>query len=74
MKALFTGKPGKFEKSPVFKAIAPTHFNVHSVVGNPDFFLTRPVVIKGEITTTVRAHCIGKDQWIAAAAWDSLSG
>ena len=55
-------------------ASAVSLFNAHGVVDNPVFVMARPVGTKCEITITVRAHCIGKNQWIAAATWGSLSG
>ena len=51
-----------------------SHFNARNVVGEPAFTLARPAGTKGEIIITVRAHCIGPSQWIAAATWESQSG
>ena len=52
---------------------AAVHFNARGVVENPQFVMVRPTGTKGEIVITVRAHCIGQGQWIAAATWGSQS-
>jgi DNA (cytosine-5)-methyltransferase 1 len=65
----------QFKKSTLATAVsAPVHFNAHGVVENPQFVMVRPAGTKGEIIITVRAHCIGQGQWIAAATWESQSG
>lgn len=63
------------KKSPVaaVAAAAPSPFNARGVVESPQFVLVRPDVATGEISITVRAHCVSKGRWIAAAAWGSLS-
>lgn len=48
-------------------------FNARGVVENPVFSLVRPAK-KGHIEITIRAHCLGDQQWIAAGTWGSLSG
>lgn len=64
-----------FKKSPIAAALpAPSHFNARGVVEKPDFVLTRPAGKTKEITMTVRAHCIGKGQWIAATTWGCTDG
>lgn len=64
-----------FKKSPIAAALpAPSHFNARGVVEKPDFVLTRPAGKTQEITMTVRAHCIGKGQWIAATTWGCNAG
>ena len=64
-----------FKKSPIAAALpAPSHFNARGVVEKPDFVLTRPAGKTHEITMTVRAHCIGKGQWIAATTWGCTAG
>lgn len=71
------GKTSRFchKKSLLAAAVsAASLFNARGVVDNPVFVMARPVGTKCEITITVRAHCIGKNQWIAAATWGSLSG
>ncbi len=64
-----------FKKSTIAAAIAvPSHYNARGVVENPAFVMVRPTGAAGEITLTVRAHPIGKGQWIAATTWGCLSG
>jgi hypothetical protein len=64
-----------FKKSPIAAALpAPSHFNASGVVEKPDFVLSRPAGKAHEITMTVRAHCIGKGQWIAATTWGCTAG
>ena len=75
MEKIRSRKNCNFKKSQIFQAIPkPSLYNAHGVVENPDFVMVRPTGTKGEITLTVRAHCIGKGQWVAAATWGSLSG
>ena len=63
------------KKSIIASALpGPSHFNARNVVENPQFVIARPSGTKGQIDITVRAHCIGQGQWIAAATWGSLSG
>ena len=63
------------KKSPIAAALpVPSHFNARGVVAKPDFVLSRPAGSAGEITLTVRAHCIGKGRWIAATTWGSTAG
>ena len=74
MKTLCTSKTFKFKKSPIAAAIAAASpFNARGVVESPDFVLARPGSAKGDITVTVRAHCLGKGRWIAATEWGSQS-
>lgn len=64
-----------FKKSPISILMAPpSPFNTNGVVEFPAFVLARPNGTKGGITLTVRAHCIGEGQWIAAATWGSQCG
>jgi DNA (cytosine-5)-methyltransferase 1 len=63
-----------FKKSPVVAALAPVYFNADGVVETPSFVLTRSGDDAREIKLTVRAHCIGKDQWVAASVWASMCG
>ena len=75
METIRSRKKCSFKKSQISQAIPkPSLYNAHGVVENPDFVMVRPTGTKGEITLTVRAHCIGKGQWVAAATWGSLSG
>ena len=47
--------------------IAPVkHFNARGTVDAPVFTLVRPMAGDG-IRLTVRAHCLGNQQWIAEA-------
>lgn len=65
----------QFKKSTLASAVStPVHFNARGVVAKPDFVLCRPAGTVGEITMTVRAHCIGKGQWIAATTWGCTAG
>lgn len=79
VKGVSAPKPSKFKKSAVSVAIsasipAPSLYNARGVVEKPDFVMVRPEGAKTEITITVRAHPIGKGQWIAEASWGSLCG
>ena len=74
METIRSRKKCSFKKSQISQAIPkPSLYNAHGVVENPDFVMVRPAGTKGEISLTVRAHCIGKGQWVAAATWGSLS-
>jgi DNA (cytosine-5)-methyltransferase 1 len=53
--------------------ILPVHFNARGVVENPVFSLVRPTK-PGDIEITIRAHCLGDQQWIAEGTWGSLCG
>lgn len=48
-------------------------FNARGVVESPVFSIVRPTKA-GDIEITIRAHCLGDQQWIAAGTWGSLSG
>ena len=75
METIRSRKKCSFKKSQISQAIPkPSLYNAHGVVENPDFVMVRPAGTKGEISLTVRAHCIGKGQWVAAVTWGSLSG
>lgn len=64
-----------FKKSPISAASGQlSPFNAHGVIEVPQFVLVRPLSVKGDIQLTVRAHCITKGQWTAAATWGSSSG
>lgn len=64
-----------FKKSPTSIPMAPpSPFNADGVIEFPAFVLARPNGTKGAITLTVRAHCTGEGQWIAAATWSSQCG
>lgn len=70
-----TSRRFSFKKSSIAAAsglLSP--FNANGVIESPQFVLIRSRSGKAEIQITVRAHCIGKGQWIAAAAWGSQSG
>ena len=74
MEKIRSRKNCSFKKSQISKAIPkPLLYNAHGVVENPDFVMVRPAGTKGEISITVRAHCVGKGRWIAATEWGSLS-
>lgn len=64
-----------FKKSRIATAIPQSSpFNASGVVDVPEFVLVRPNGAKEEIKVTVRAHRLGKCQWIAETSWGSLCG
>lgn len=64
-----------FKKSSIAAASGPlSPFNTNGVIESPQFVLVRPRSGKAEIQITVRAHCIGEGQWVAASVWASQCG
>src|SRR5665647_1154409 len=66
MEEIRSRKNFTFKKSPIATALPkPSHYNAKGVVEKPDFVMVRPKGAADEIKMTVRAHPIGKGQWIA---------